>query len=48
MIRNKDKFIFFTTIKGGEVMFGDNAKGKVVGKGKLLVEGLKHNLLTKS
>ena len=55
---NKDKFISFTTINGGKVTFGDNSKGKVVGKGKvgrmsycfiddvLLVKGLKHNLLS--
>ena len=43
---------------GGYVTFGDNAKGKIVGEGKvgkspnttienvLLVDGLKHNLLS--
>ena len=55
---DKDKFISPTTINKGKVTFGDNANGKVVGKGKvgrmpywfinnvLLVEGLKHNLLS--
>ena len=55
---NKDKFISLTIMNGGKVMFGDNAKGKIVGKGKvgrlpnyffddvLLIEGLKHNLLS--
>ena len=58
MTKSKDKFISLTTINGGKVTFGDNAKVKVVGKGKfgrmphcfiddvLLVEGLKHNLLS--
>ena len=58
MTGNKDKFISFTTINGGKVTFGDNAKGKVVRKGKvgrlshcciddvLLVERPKHNLLS--
>ena len=58
MIKTKDKFIFLTIINGGKVTFGDNAKGKVVGKGKvgrmphcfiddvLLIGGLKHNLLS--
>ena len=58
MIKNKDKFISLTTINRGRVTFGDNAKGKVIGNGKvrriphcfvddvLLVEGLKHNLLS--
>ena len=57
MMGNKDKLISLMTINGGKVTFGDNAKGKVVGKGKvsrmphcfiydvLLVEGLKRNLL---
>ena len=58
MTGNKGKFITLTNINGGKVTFGDNAKGKVVGKGKvgrmphcyiddvLYVEGLKHNLLS--
>ena len=58
MTKNKDKFISLTAINGVKVAFGDNAKGNVVGKGKvgkmahcfindvLLVEGLKHNLLS--
>ena len=45
-------------MKGGMVTFGDNAKGKVISKGKvgrlpnyfiddvLLVKSLKHNLLS--
>ena len=57
MKRNKDKFIFFIAINGRKLTFRDNAKGKVVSKGKvgrlpncfiddvLLVEGLEHNLL---
>ena len=60
MTRNKDKFISLTALNGGKVTFGDNAKGKVVSKGKvgsmpncfindaLLVKGLKHNLLSTS
>ena len=28
MIKNKDKFISLTTINGGKLTFGDNAKGK--------------------
>ena len=58
MTRNKDKFIFLTTINGGKVTFANNAKGKVMGKVKvgklphyfihdvLLVKRLKHNLLS--
>ena len=58
MTVNKVKFISFTTMNGGKVTFEDNTMGKVVGKGKvgtllncfidnvLLVEGLKHNLLS--
>ena len=46
--------------KGGKVTFGDNAKGKIVGIGRvskkdstyikniLLVDGLKHNILSVS
>ena len=32
---NIEKFISLTSINGGKVTFGDNAKGKVVGKGKV-------------
>ena len=58
MTRNIDKFISLKIINSEQVTFGDNAKEKVVGKGKigilpncfinnvLLVEGLKHNLLS--
>ena len=58
MSENKNIFIFLAPINGSKVTFGDNSKGKVVGKGKvgkmphsfiddvLLVEGLKHNLLS--
>ena len=57
MTKNKDKFTTLTSTNGGKVTFNDNAKGKVVGKGKvgwmthcfiddvLFVEGLKYNLL---
>ena len=60
MMGNKDKFISLISINGGMVTFRDNAKGKMVGEGKvgrlsncfiddvLLVEGLKHNLLNVS
>ena len=53
-------FTHFEMKKGGKVIFGDNAKGKIVGIGRvgkkdftfiknvLLVEGLKHNLLSVS
>ena len=46
--------------KGGKVIFGDNAKGKIIGIGQvckkdstyikniLLVDGLKHNILSVS
>ena len=58
MMGNKNKFISLIIINGGKVTFSDNAKGKVVSKGKvdrmsicfiddvLLVKGLKHNLLS--
>ena len=58
MTGDSSKFISLTAIDGGHVTFGDNAKGKVIGKGKvgksknccvedvLLVKGLKHNLLS--
>ena len=35
MIKNKDKFISLTSITGGKATFGDNAKGKFIGKGKI-------------
>ena len=58
MTDEKNLFLDFTPKDGGSVMFGDNAKGKVVGRGivkqphsttirnVLLVDGLKHNLLS--
>ena len=58
MTGDKTKFLSLKSIDGGQVTFGDNAKGKVIGKGKigkseyhciedvLLVKGLKHNLLS--
>ena len=58
MTRNKDKFISLTAINRDKVTLGDNAKGKVVGKGEvgrmphcfiddvLLIEGQKNNLLS--
>ena len=57
MIGDEDQFISLEVKKGGMVTFGDNAKGKIIGIGKvsissfsyienvLLVEGLKYNLL---
>ena len=51
-------FLSISPKDGGYVTFGDNAKGKIVGEGKvgkspnttienvLLVDGLKHNLLS--
>ena len=56
--RDEDQFISLEAKKEGMVTFGDNAKGKIIGIGKvpissfscienvLLVEGLKHNLLS--
>ena len=35
MTRNKDKFIFLTTMNSAKVSFGDNAKGNIVGKDKV-------------
>ena len=58
MIGDENKFISFEVKVGGIMTFGDNAKGKIVGIGKvpissfscienvLLVEGLKLNLLS--
>ena len=58
MTGDENQFISFEVKVGGIVTFGDNAKGKVIGIGKilisssscienvLLVEGLKHNLLS--
>ena len=58
MIGDKIKFVILTSKDGGHVTFGDNSKGKIVGISKignessliiedvLLVEGLKHNLLS--
>ena len=58
MIKDEDQFISLEVKEGGMVTFGDNAKGKIVGISKvpisffscienvLLVEGLKHNLLS--
>ena len=57
MTGGEDQFISLEIKKGGMVTFGDNAKGKILGIGKvpitssyienvLFVEGLKHNLLS--
>ena len=58
MTRNKKKFIYLTIINNGKVTFRDNVKQHEVRKGKvgrlqkyfiddmLIVEGLKHNLLS--
>ena len=35
MMGDKDKFISFININRGKVTFGDNAKSKVEGKGKV-------------
>ena len=55
---NKSKFFTLINIDRCHVIFGDNAKGKVIGKGRvgkskqtcienvLLVKGLKYNLLS--
>ena len=57
MIRDKSKFIFLSPIYGGQVIFKDYSKGKVIDKSKvdkalniyidnvLYVKGLKHNFL---
>ena len=58
MTTDKAMFSSISPKDGGYVTFGDNAKGKIVGEGKvskssnptiddvLLVNGLKHNLLS--
>ena len=58
MIGDKSKFLSLISINGRHVTFGDNARGKVIGKGRvrksehayiedvLLIKGLKHNLLS--
>ena len=58
MTGDKSQFAKIELKEGGFVTFGDNAKGKIIGKGKvgknsfptidnvLLVDGLKHNLLS--
>ena len=35
MTDDKSKFLSFTAIDGGHVTFGDNAKGKVIGRDKV-------------
>ena len=58
MTEDQEKFSTLTLQKGGQVTFGDNSKGKIMGIGTvsmssnltienvLLVKGLKHNLLS--
>jgi hypothetical protein len=58
MIGDKNKFTSLTLKDGGNVKFGDNSKGKIIGIGNfgkthslviedvLLVDGLKYNLLS--
>ncbi|CAN1249209.1 hypothetical protein LINPERPRIM_LOCUS7039 [Linum perenne] len=58
MTGEKRNFSSFTEMKGGKVIFGDNNKGLILGKGTfghtsdptfhnvLLVQNLKHNLLS--
>ena len=54
MISDYSYFSIFTKIEnGGDVLFGDNSKGKVLGVGNVgiienicLVENLKHDLLS--
>ena len=58
MTEDESKFVFFTKKNWGYVTFGDNAKGRIIGQGNigndtssliksvLLVDGLKHNLLS--
>ncbi|RVW95596.1 hypothetical protein CK203_039084 [Vitis vinifera] len=60
MTGDESKFAFLTKRKGGYVTFGDNSKGRIIGQGNigngtssliesvLLVDGLKHNLLSTS
>ena len=56
MTGDKNKFTSLTLKNGGNIKFGDNSKGKIIGIGNigkthsliiediLLVDGLKHNL----
>ena len=58
MTRDESKFAFLTKRNGGYVIFGGNAKGRIIGRDNigngtsfliesvLLVDGLKHNLLS--
>ena len=58
MTGDESKFAFLTKRKGGYIIFGDNAKGRIIGQGNIgndissliesvfLVDGLKHNLLS--
>ena len=58
MTNDRAMFSTLKSKKGGHVTFGDNSKGKIIGVGSsgknsspiienvLLVEGLKHNLLS--
>ena len=58
MTGDEDQFISLEVKEGGMAIFGDNAKGRIIGIGKepiysffcienvLLVKGLKHNLLS--
>ena len=58
MTGDKNKFTSLTLKDGGNVKFGDNSKGKIIGivniskthslviEDVLLVDGLKHNLLS--
>ena len=58
MTGNQSAFTTFTPKEDGVVTFGDNGKGKIIGQGNigkdpfpniedvLLVEGLKHNLIS--
>ena len=58
MIGDKSKFCLLTEGEGGQVTFGENSKGKIIGSGKVgknrssciddvtFVEGLAYNLLS--
>ena len=58
MTRDRSKLISFSKKDEGMVIFGDNKKGKIIGKSNIgndsstlienvhLVDGLKHDLLT--
>ncbi len=58
MTGDTSKFLLIKPFKGGNVVFGDNSKGKILGIGSigkdlsnaidniLLVKNLKHNLLS--